>query len=93
MVVLRLAISAFRRYNQRYSMKQWTTRLQVNAIIALIVLGTITWRLLDIIRANDLQTHESQILGGALITCVGGIVYVVKLFATDRDDGTGDNGR
>ena len=68
-------------------MNRWTTKLQVNALLALVVLGTITWRLLDIIRANDLAAHESQILGGALITCVGGIVYVVKLFASDKDDG------
>ena len=68
------------------------TTLQINAILALLVLGAITWRLLDIIRANDLAAHESQILGGALITCIGGIVWVVKMFASDNDDASGRGG-
>ncbi len=66
---------------------RWMTKIQINAILALVVLGAITWRLLDIIRANDLQAHESQILGAALGACVAGIVYVCKLFAAAKDDG------
>ena len=69
---------------------RWTTRLQINAIIALLFLGAITWRLTDIIRLNNLETHEIQIVGAALMASVGGVVYVVKLFASDNLDG-GDN--
>ena len=72
-------------------MKKWTTRLQINAIIALAALCWITLRLLDIIQQNNLAAHESQIYGGALLTCVGGIVYVVRLFASNKDDGDGDD--
>lgn len=69
---------------------KWATRVQINAIIALLVLGGVTWRLLDIIRINDLEAHESQILGVALASCVGGIVYVARLFASQKENGDGD---
>ena len=65
----------------------WTTKLQINAIIALFVLGILTWRIIETIRVNDLDPHESQILGAALAAGMGGIVYVVRLFAAHHVNG------
>ena len=71
-------------------MRNWTTKLQINAIIALIILGAITWRLIDVIQSEvsngKLEHAVLQIIGAALMAAVGGIVYVVKLFASDKVD-------
>ena len=72
-------------------MKNWMTKLQINAIIALVILGAITWRLIDVIRINNLETHEIQIIGAALMAGVGGIVFVVKLFASDNESNGGSD--
>ena len=62
------------------------TKIHVNALTALGLLGLVTWRLLDIIQANDLDTSELQIIGAALMATIGGIVYVAKTFSATQDD-------
>ena len=65
------------------------TKLQVNAIIALVILGLLSAGFMLILFLNELETYEHQAVIALLSGCVWAIVHIAKTWAgdDDREDG------
>ena len=63
-----------------------TTRIQINALVALIVLATMGGGLMFMLALNNLTAHQFTTLSHLLGLVVGATVYVVKHFATTDED-------
>ena len=63
------------------------TRIQINALVALIILAVMGGGLMFMLALNDLTAHQFTTLSHLLGLVVGATVYVAKHFATtDEED-------
>ena len=63
-----------------------TTRLQINAVIALIVLAGLSAGFMAILLVNELEAHEHQAVIALLGSCIYAVVHIAKTWADDNDE-------